>query len=65
MSNPADPDHVIERFAALLDEAGLRPFTAAHHDAARNEVQLVWDTGLIVLVDLTDDDHDDSAESCP
>jgi hypothetical protein len=55
MSTPAHPDHVIERFTALLDEAGLAHFSSVRHDLARNELQLVWDTGLIVIIDLTDD----------
>jgi hypothetical protein len=50
---PADPDDDARRFAALLDEAGLPQFDSSFHDAAIDELQLSWDHGFTIHIDLT------------
>jgi hypothetical protein len=50
---PMDPDQAERRFAELLEEAGLPRFTSAFHDPALDELQLTWDHGLTIHIDLT------------
>jgi hypothetical protein len=47
-----DPDKAERRFAEMLDEAGLPRFASTFHDPATNELQLIWDHGLTLHVDL-------------
>ncbi len=49
-------DQAERRFAELLEEAGLPRFTSSHHDPTRDELQLTWEHGLIVFIDLTSPD---------
>jgi hypothetical protein len=48
-----DPGQAERRFAEMLEEAGLPQFTSAVHDAALDELQLTWDHGLTLHIDLT------------
>jgi hypothetical protein len=48
-----DPDLAERRFAELLEEAGLPRFTSAFHDPACHELQVTWDHGLTIHIDLT------------
>lgn len=48
-----EPDQAERRFAEMLDEAGLPQFTSAFHDPALDELQLTWDHGLTIHIDLT------------
>lgn len=52
-TSPLDPADAEARFAQMLDEAALPRFTSAHHDAASNMLELTWDHGLTIHVDLT------------
>ena len=51
-----DPAQAERRFAELLEEAGLPRFARAHHDPEIDELQLVWDHGFTLHIDLTRDD---------
>jgi hypothetical protein len=50
---PLDPGEAEARFAAMLEEAGLPRFASAFHDPAIDELQLAWDHGFTIHVDLT------------
>jgi hypothetical protein len=50
---PTDPDEAERRFAAMLEEAGLPRFASTFHDPVTNELQLTWDHGLTLHIDLT------------
>jgi hypothetical protein len=50
-----DPDEAERRFAELLEQAGLPRFASTFHDPAIDELQLVWEHGLTIHVDLTRD----------
>lgn len=49
---PLDPDEAERRFAEMLDLAGLPRFTSTFHDPALDELQLTWDHGLTLHMDL-------------
>jgi hypothetical protein len=53
---PMDPAQAERRFAEMLEEAGLPRFTSAFHDRALDELQLTWDNGFTIHVDLTSPD---------
>ena len=53
---PMDPDEAERRFAEMLDEAGLPRFISTFHDPAIDELQLIWDHGLTIHLDLTRQD---------
>ena len=48
-----DPDEAERHFAAMLEEAGLPRFAATFHDPATDQLELTWDHGFSVHVDLT------------
>ena len=48
-----DPAQAERQFAELLEEAGLPRFTCAYHDPEIDELQLVWDHGFRLHIDLT------------
>jgi hypothetical protein len=50
---PMDPDQAERHFADMLEEAGLPRFTSAFHDPACDELQVTWDHGLTIHIDLT------------
>src|SRR4051794_30463402 len=50
---PMDPVQAEREFAQLLEEAGLPRFATAFHDPELNELQLTWDHGLTIDIDLT------------
>jgi hypothetical protein len=50
---PIDPDEAERRFAKLLARAGLPRFASALHDPASDELQLIWDHGFTIRIDLT------------
>jgi hypothetical protein len=50
---PMDPDEAERRFAELLEQAGLPRFTSTFHDRAIDELQLTWEHGLTLHMDLT------------
>src|SRR5262245_26723294 len=50
---PMDPDETARRFAEMLDDAGLPRFASTFHDPAIDELQLTWDHGLTLHIDLT------------
>ena len=47
-----DPHEAERRFAEMLEEAGLPHFASAYHDPALDELQLTWDHGLTIHIDL-------------
>ena len=47
-----DPDEAERSFAELLEEAGLPRFASSFHDQAIAELQLTWDHGLTLHMDL-------------
>jgi hypothetical protein len=49
---PMNPDQAERRYAELLEEAGLPRFASAHHDAASNQLEVTWDHGLTIHIDL-------------
>jgi hypothetical protein len=51
--HPMDPREAERRVADMLAEAGLPCFTSAFHDPAINELQLGWDHGFALHIDLT------------
>jgi hypothetical protein len=53
---PQDPDQVERRFAALLEEAGLPRFTSSFHDPTCDMLEVSWDHGFTIHIDLTRDD---------
>jgi hypothetical protein len=48
-----DPDQVERHFAALLEEAGLPRFNSSFHDATCDMLELSWDHGFAIHIDLT------------
>ena len=48
-----DPAEAARRFAEMLDDAGLPRFSSTFHDPAIDELQLTWDHGLTIHMDLT------------
>lgn len=50
---PMDPDQAERRFAEMLEEAGLPRFTSAFHDPTCDQLQVTWDHGLTIYIDLT------------
>jgi hypothetical protein len=50
---PMDPHEAAARFAELLDEAELPRFSSSFHDPATDELQLTWDHGFTIQLDLT------------
>ncbi len=61
---PMDPAEAVRRFAEMLDEAerrfaerleeaGLPRFASAVHDPELDELQLTWEHGLTIFMDLT------------
>jgi hypothetical protein len=48
-----DPDEAERRFAELLAEAGLPPFVSSCYDPELGELELTWDDGLTLHIDLT------------
>lgn len=48
-----DPEEAERRFAAMLEQAGLPRFASAFHDPAIDELQLTWEHGLTLHMDLT------------
>jgi hypothetical protein len=48
-----DPDEAKRRCARMLDEAGLPRFVSTFHDSAADELQLIWDHGFQLHIDLT------------
>lgn len=55
---PIEPAEAERHFAAMLEEAGLPRFTSAVHDPDIDELQLAWDHGLTIHIDLTRRDWD-------
>jgi hypothetical protein len=53
---PMDPDQAEGRFAALLEEAGLPRFASAFHDPTCDMLEVSWDHGFTIHIDLTRDD---------
>jgi hypothetical protein len=49
---PLRPDEAERRFAAMLEEAGLPCFTFTFHDPESRVLQLRWDNGFSVHLDL-------------
>jgi hypothetical protein len=50
---PLDPDEAEQRFAEMLEEAGLPRFASTLHVPATDELQLTWDHGFTIHIDLT------------
>src|SRR3954471_19310278 len=50
---PMDPGDAEREFAEMLDEAGLPRFESSVHDPTIHELQLTWDHGLTIHIDLT------------
>lgn len=50
---PMDPDEAERRFAERLKQAQLPRFASTFHEPAANELQLTWDHGLTIHMDLT------------
>ena len=55
---PMDPPEAERQFAAMLEEAGLPRFDSTFHDPAINELQLIWDHGFSLHIDLNRRDLD-------
>jgi hypothetical protein len=55
---PMDAREAGRRFADMLAEAGLPPFTSSFHDPATDALQLAWDNGFTLHIDLTRHDWD-------
>src|SRR3954454_25391750 len=53
---PRDPDEVERRFAQMLEEAGLPRFTSSFHDTETDLLEVAWDHGLTIHIDLTRED---------
>ena len=54
---PMDPDEAERRFADMLEEAGLPRFAFTFHDPAIDELQLTWEHGFTIHLDLTRPDE--------
>jgi hypothetical protein len=46
------PDEGERLFAAMLEEAGLPRFASTSHNPATDELQLIWDHGFTLHIDL-------------
>jgi hypothetical protein len=53
---PMDPDEARRRFAARLEEADLPRFTSAMHDPTGDLLEISWDHGVTLFMDLTGED---------
>ena len=51
-----DPSEAERRFAARLEDAGLPPFVAAVYDPELDLLQLSWEHGVTLFMDLTRED---------
>jgi hypothetical protein len=51
-----DPDEAERRFAERLDEAGLPRFACAVHTPALDLLEITWDHGVTLYMDLARDD---------
>src|SRR3954447_11308040 len=60
---PMDPGQAERQFAELLEEAGLPRFTSTLHDPAGDQLQVSWDHGLTIHIDLTRRDMEPIDES--
>ena len=65
MDDQPTPEQAERRFIELLEEAGLPRFTSSFHDPILDELQLTWDHGLKVIVELTSGDSDPIDEREP
>jgi hypothetical protein len=52
---PMDPEEAGRRYAELLEQAGLPRFASTSHDPAIHELELIWEDGLTIHLDLTRD----------
>jgi hypothetical protein len=52
-TTPMAPDRAQQRFAEMLEEAGLPRFSSAFHDPSIDELQLSWENGFTIHIDLT------------
>jgi len=50
---PMDRNEAEQRFAAMLEEAGLPRFSSTSHDPSIDELQLRWQHGFTLHIDLT------------
>jgi hypothetical protein len=50
---PMDPHEAERRFAAMLDEAGLPRFASSFHEPATDDLELAWEHGFSIHIDLT------------
>lgn len=50
---PTDPGEAERSFAARLEEAGLPPFVSAVHDPALDLLEISWEHGVTLYMDLT------------
>ncbi len=48
-----DPDEAARRFAERLEEAGLPRFASVVHDTKLDLLQITWDHGVTLFMDLT------------
>ena len=48
-----DPSEAERRFAEMLEQAGLPHFASTSHDPEIHELQLIWEHGLTIHMDLT------------
>lgn len=53
---PLDPRDAERTFLRMLDESGLPRFASTRHDPVRQELELTWDHGLTLVLDLTRDE---------
>jgi hypothetical protein len=53
------PEEAERRFTELLEDAGLPRFASSTYDPDRDALRFTWDHGLIVFLDLTDDEPGD------
>jgi hypothetical protein len=56
---PARAAELEQRYAAMLDEAGLPRFDRAEHDLDCPELRLCWAHGFTLHIDLERDDYDE------
>ena len=50
---PLDPEAAELRFAQMLAEAGLPPFTSSGYEPQIDELTLSWDHGFTLHIDLS------------
>jgi len=67
MDTPMAPHEAERRFADMLEEAGLPRFTSTVHDPSTDELQLRWEHGFTLHIDLTRRDWEpiDASERAP